>query len=69
MLVRCYSGNEYADRPLSFYWEGTWREVEMILAQWRLPQGKLFQVRDIQKRLFQLRYDQIREDWEINPLG
>ncbi len=68
MIVRCYSGSEYAERPVSFYWDGAWRDVETILFQWRSPEGKVFQVRDVQKRLFQLRYNQIREDWEVNPL-
>ncbi|MEJ5239943.1 MAG: hypothetical protein WHS87_01930 [Anaerolineales bacterium] len=66
--VKCHSGSHYAERPLSFAWEGGSYEVKVILAQWRSPEGRFFRVRTSDQHLFELRYDEIHDLWEIRPL-
>ncbi|MFN3742224.1 MAG: hypothetical protein ACK4VW_06080 [Anaerolineales bacterium] len=76
--VKCYSGNEYAERPLSFLWEGAQMEVERILARWRTPRGKVFRVRAAVSEpiaalpaghaTFDLIYDQVQDCWDIRAI-
>ncbi len=44
VVVRCYSGHTYAERPLSFSWRGEEVAVEKVLAAWREPAGPAFRV-------------------------
>ncbi len=66
--VKCLSGSHYAERPLSFTWENDLYEVQTILAQWRSPEGRSFRVRTSDQHLFELRYDETHDRWEIRPL-
>lgn len=74
--VKCYSGNEYAERPLSFLWEGAQMEVQTILARWRTPRGKLFRVRAtvteptaaVPAGTFDLIYDEVQDCWNIRAI-
>lgn len=66
-LVECYSGSEYAERPLAFQWEGRRIEVDRILTQVRLPDGKRFHVQTGDGRVFDLFYGEMSGEWRINP--
>ena len=44
--VQCYSGQTYAERPLSFRWHGQEVAVEEVLARWREPAGPVYGVVD-----------------------
>jgi len=63
--VECYSGYEYANRPVAFLWEGDRIEVDEIIASWRLPNGKRFRVRSTGDGIFELQYDQLNDQWSI----
>ena len=65
--VECHSGYAYAERPVAFRWQGERLEIEVIEAQWRIPDGKRFQVRTRDGRIFELVYAELYDTWRINP--
>jgi hypothetical protein len=64
-LVECHSGHEYAERPVSFYWEGQRVEIEEIVARWRVPEGKRFRVLTTDGQIFELFYGELYDEWSI----
>ncbi len=66
-LVECHSGYAYAERPVALRWEGQRLEIERVEAEWRAPGGKQFRVRTRDGRSFELFYEEILEEWRINP--
>ncbi len=66
--VECRSDLNYADTPLAFYWEGQRLEVEELLARWLAPQGRGFRVRAQGNQVFELYYDEQKEEWQIHIL-
>ena len=68
LIVRCYSGYTYAERPISFVWQGVSYEVEMIERDWQEPQKKYFQVRTRENKLFQLCYSETEKGWSLTEL-
>jgi hypothetical protein len=66
-LVECYSGVEYAQRPVRFFWQGLWRTVGRICAERRIPAGKQFEILDGERGKFLLTYETARERWTIQP--
>jgi hypothetical protein len=65
--VECHSGFTYAERPVALFWEGERLEVETIEEQWRIPEGVRFRVRCGDGRHFELLYDEMKDDWRVNP--
>jgi len=63
--VRCYSGQSYAERPLSFTREGAEYEVAGIEAEWRGVGTKNFRVRTKDNKLFQLCYNESQDKWSL----
>jgi len=63
--VRCYSGDEYAQRPTALYWEKQWLEVSLIEAQWRTPDGKAFRVHTRDNQRFELLWFESDDEWKI----
>lgn len=63
--VECYSGYEYAEKPVAFYYEGHRLEVKEIEARWRTPSGRVFCVRSSDGRRFELFYDQQQDQWRV----
>lgn len=57
-LVEWHSGSEYAERPLALRWEGQRLEICAVVARWRTPTGRHFRVRVVDKREFDLFYDE-----------
>ena len=67
-IVECYSGCEYAERPVALRWEGQRLEIEAIEDNWRIPGGHCFRVRVTDGRAFELFYGELYADWRINPV-
>lgn len=65
--VECYSGHEYAERPLAFEWRGERMVVESVLQQQITPEGKRFYVQTPGGDRFWLDYDQAADRWGITP--
>ena len=65
--VECYSGLEYAERPIRFFWQGLWRTVGRICAERRTPEGKQFEVLDEEEGKFLLTYKTAGDAWTIRP--
>jgi len=63
--VECYSGNEYADRPMAFHWDAMRLEIDNIEGQWRVPGEKCFRVRTRDGRRFMLKYVELSDEWQI----
>lgn len=66
--VECYSGSEYAERPLAFFWQGERFTVQKILNHAITPQGKSFRILTADGREFSLSYDQQMDRWKIDPV-
>lgn len=68
--VHSYAGSTYPEKPRSLEWEGRDYQVEEIIHQTREPEGLRFLVRcSPEDRLFELYYNLIDEDWQIQPKG
>ena len=65
MLVECRSDTEYAERPIALYWQGQRLEIVEILARRRNPAGKGFRVRTADDQVFELTYNEVDADWQI----
>ncbi len=68
LKVHCYSGHTYAERPVSFHWQGAEYEVAEIEKEWLEPGERHFQVRIRDNRLFQLCYNEKDEKWLLSEL-
>jgi len=68
IIVKCYSGYTYAERPQSFLWQGVEYTVEETEKEWREPGGRHFQVCTGDNKLFQLCYNEAEEQWSIMEL-
>ena len=66
--VFCYSGNEYADRPVSFLLEGEPQEISGIIARWRTPEGRRFRVTTADGSIFDLIYCEASNNWKIEEI-
>jgi hypothetical protein len=63
VIVECYSGHTYAERPVRFLWEGSYLDVEEVAAEWREPGARHFRVRARDDRTFDLCYDERYDGW------
>ena len=63
VLVTCYSGYTYAERPKSLIWEGIERKVKEIEKEWQELGARLFQVCTEDGRLFVLSYNERGDEW------
>jgi len=61
--VQCYSGHSYAERPLSFHWQGEVHEVKKIEKEWLEPGRRHFLARTESERLFELCYHEEDDEW------
>jgi hypothetical protein len=66
--VECYSGHEYTERPIAIFWEGARFPIKKLIAEWRTPNGKVFQVQVENGRHFELVYEQDLDTWAINAI-
>ncbi len=67
-LVECRSDSTYAERPVSFNWQGSSLEVAEIIRRWRSPGVRGFQVRTPDSRTFELFYDEHHDTWTIREI-
>lgn len=63
VIVECYSGQTYAERPIRFLWEGSCLDVDDVAAEWREPGARHFRVRASDDRTFDLCYDERTDLW------
>ncbi len=63
LIVKCYSGHTYAERPQSFVWGGVEYEVGDIEKTWQEPGERHFQVRTRDNKLFKLCYNETENRW------
>jgi len=68
LKVNCYSGHTYAERPMSFQWEGVEYEVEEIEKEWLEPGERYFRVLTGDNKLFKLCYNEKKEQWSIKEI-
>ena len=61
--VVCYSGRMYAERPMTFLWEGAEQKVENIEKEWHEPGEKHFRIRTEGDKLFELCYYEYSDRW------
>ena len=61
--VECHSGYAYAERPVAFYWQGKRLEVEEVIAEQRIPEGKRFRVSTLDKQVFDLTFVEMEDEW------
>jgi aspartyl-tRNA(Asn)/glutamyl-tRNA(Gln) amidotransferase subunit A len=61
----CYSGYTYAERPDSFIWQGTRYKVQKVEREWQEPGGRHFQVRAEDNKLFELCYNEPKDEWVL----
>ena len=66
--VLCYSGFTYAERPYSFVWNGHVLEITTVEKTWVEPGERHFRVRT-DDTLFELCYDELRDEWSISDLN
>jgi hypothetical protein len=63
VLVSCYSGRAYADRPVSLIWEGIEHKIAEVEKEWLEPGARLFKVRTEDGRFFVLSYNERGDEW------
>ena len=69
LIVECYSGYIYAERPMSFVWQGVKYNIETIENEWLEPGERHFQVRTGDNKLFQLCYNMGEQQWSLTELA
>ncbi len=65
--VECHSGFHYAERPQAIHWEGQRLKVVEIKTEWRTPLSRCFRVRTQDERWFVLSYNEMTDEWTIQP--
>ena len=68
MTVECYSGAQYAERPVALTWRGEQLCVESVERAWRTPDGLAFIVCVTDGRRFELAYVSSDDQWAARPL-
>ncbi len=66
LKVNCYSGHTYAQRPVSFSWQGMDYEVEEVEKEWLEPEKRCFLVKTVDNKSFQLCYNEALNEWSIS---
>ena len=65
LLVECHSGFTYAQRPIALYFDDKRHEVEVIVAEWRTPEGKGFHVKTKNCNDFELFFHEGSQTWTV----
>jgi hypothetical protein len=69
VIVDCYSGHTYPERPVSFLWQGVRHEIRDIEKSWLEPGERHFKVRTVMNKSFHLCYNERHEEWSIIITG
>ncbi len=64
--VKCYSGSSYAERPLSFVFQGRDYTVDKILSTALTPERKKFIIQTKRLEIFQLERILNNDQWLIS---
>jgi hypothetical protein len=67
-IVSCYSGQSYAERPVSFIFEDREYKINDIEKEWRGVEDKNFLVRTEDNKLFQLCYNESQDRWSLTEV-
>jgi hypothetical protein len=65
VLVECYSGDRYAQRPVAVHWQGRRLEIRKVVHSWRTPYGLGFDVIVADSSRLQLLYDEEIDVWRV----
>jgi len=68
LQVNCYSGHTYAERPMSFQWQGEEYQIEEVEKEWLEPDERHFHVRTRDNKLFQLCYNKTKKEWSLTEV-
>jgi hypothetical protein len=63
--VSCYSGRDYAERPISFIIDDQSYEIETIVKEWREPGTKHFLVVAGDSNRYELCYNERNIEWYV----
>jgi hypothetical protein len=67
--VECYSGVRFAERPVSFQFQGRRHLVDEVIKQWISPSAYHFEVRTTEDESFELTYYRETDEWAIVKLA
>jgi len=67
VIVECYAGHAYPERPRAFEVGGRRYNVARVEQQWRTPEGVAFRVRTEEGRRFTLEYHEPTGCWSVKP--
>ncbi|HUW22796.1 MAG TPA: hypothetical protein VMW39_02020 [bacterium] len=65
LKVKCYSDYKANQRPISFTINNREFLIKEIIDQWYSPGCLYFKVRDKDKHIYILKYDQEKDLWEL----
>lgn len=65
LVVECYAGYAYPERPTAFVWQGKKRHIDRVLRQWYTPAGLAFRVLTTEGAQLTLLYDQAQDSWHF----
>jgi len=68
-IVECHSDFTYAEKPVALTWNNQRLEVDAILASWNSPGERCFRVLAGGRRIFELVYREVENDWLIQPIS
>lgn len=66
--VACHSETTYAERPVSFEWQGGILSIVKVLQRWRTPQENCFRVCANDNQIYELYYDLVADSWQVIQL-
>lgn len=66
--VKCYSGHTYAQRPVSFTWQGVDYQVANIEREWLAPGERWFLVKTDSNKSCRLCYNEAEDRWSITEV-
>ena len=67
--VHCHSGFRFAERPVSFHYEGQHHQIRKVLAETKTENGYQFKVLAESELRYQLVYDEYQDAWLISPIS
>jgi hypothetical protein len=67
--VECYSGSEYPERPVAFWWQGQRLVVAAVRSEARLPEGKRFLVETDGEQVFEINYNETGDTWTVRDVS
>jgi len=63
--VQCHSGYTYAEKPVAFNYRNEDYKIDKIEKEWREPEEKHFLVLTRNKKIFELCYNDHKNEWSL----